>query len=311
MSAAGYGEARPPVTVVVPTRDRPDMLDRCLRSVRAAVTTDDEIVVVDSASRDAAAVAEVATRHSARLVRCRRKGVNRARNAGWQAARHDLLLFTDDDVVVDGGWVDEFVRAAQTHADAAFFTGWVGVLDGQHDRWSVAVKDDPAPALLTGATTGVIGHGANLALRRSSLAAVGGWDEALGSGGRFASAPEVDLFDRLFAAGHVGWFEPRARAFHDQWRGTGDVVRLQFRYGVGTGARIAKLVRTDRRRAAAVTRECLWEWGMVTLAGRVRDRDKTGTVVTLVRMLGYAVGFVRAVVTPVDDGLFRIGRIHR
>jgi glycosyltransferase involved in cell wall biosynthesis len=306
VSTAGHA-GRPPVSVVIPSRDRPGMLDRCIGAVRAALGDDDEIVVVDSASRDADAVAAVAARHHARLVRCEVKGVNRARNAGWQEARHDLLLFTDDDVVVDAGWVDGYAAASARHPDVAFFTGWLGVPDGQHSRWDVAVKDDETPGPLTPATAGVLGHGASLAVRRDALVAVGGWDESLGSGGRFASAPEVDLFDRLLLSGRTGWFEPRARAWHDQWRVSADVVPLYFRYGVGSGARIAKLVRTDRRRAAAVAWECFWRWGLLTLGQRLRERDKTGTVVTLVRMAGYVVGFARAIATPVRDGHFRPG----
>src|SRR5690242_7103115 len=87
-------------TVVVPTRDRPSQLAACLDSLRSALREGDELVVVDSASRDAAAVAAVARSAGARLVRCELPGVNRARNSGWRAGSRDVVLFTDDDVVV-------------------------------------------------------------------------------------------------------------------------------------------------------------------------------------------------------------------
>lgn len=295
----------PPVSVVVPTRDRPDMLARCLASVRQSLRAPDELVVVDSASRDADAVAAVARRYGARVVRCDLPGVDRARNAGWPSTSHPLVLFTDDDVVVDPGWASAFARCAHDHPEAAFVTGWIGVPEGQERGYEVAIKDDDEPAVLDRGTRGILGHGASLAVRRDVLVEVGGWDEALGSGGRFESSPEVDLFDRMLAAGRTGRFCPEARAWHDQWRAGTEIVRLHLRYGTGAGARLAKLVRTDRQRFGHVARECLWDWGLVAFGQHLRERDPRRAVVALTRMTGYLLGFVRALVVPVRQGHFR------
>lgn len=295
----------PPVSVVVPTRDRPEMLARCLASVRQSLRTGDELVVVDSASRAADVVAAVADRYGARVVRCEEPGVDRARNAGWPATSHPLVVFTDDDVVVDAGWVPAFSRCAGDHPEAAFVTGWIGVPDGQQRGYEVAIKDDDAPAVLDRSTRGILGHGASLAVRREVLAEVGGWDEALGSGGRFESSPEVDLFDRMLAAGRTGRFCPEARAWHDQWRAGAEIVRLHLRYGTGAGARLAKLLRTDRQRFGHVARECLWDWGLLALGQHLREHDLRRALVALTRMGGYVLGFVRALTVPVRDGHFR------
>ena len=207
--------------------------------------------------------------------------------------------------MVDTDWADGFAAAAVEHPDAAFFTGWIGAPDGQDDRWQIALKTGSQPQCLTRRSRGTLGHGASLAVRRTALEAVGGWDEAMGSGALFGSSPETDLFDRLFTAGGTGWFVPSARAWHDQWRGRGDIVRLQFRYGIGTGARIAKLVRTDGSRAAQVARDSWWHWGLDSLLQRLRHRDKTGLLTDLARMAGYVVGFARALTCPVRNGHFR------
>lgn len=297
--------SRRPVAVVLPSRDRPEMLARAVGALRDALGPDDELVVVDSASVDAARVAEVAAAQGARLVRCDAPGVNRARNAGWGATSSDLVLFTDDDVVVDAGWADAYAAAAEEHPQVDFFTGWIGAPDGQDDRWQVALKQDEAPVRLTSESRGTLGHGASLAVRRSMLATIGGWDETMGAGALFGSAPETDLFDRIFAAGGSGLYVPSARGWHDQWRGRGQVVRLNFRYGMGTGARVAKLVRTDRRRAARVAGMSLWSWGLVSIGQRVRHVDKSGFAIDVARLAGYLVGFSRAIVCPVRHGHFR------
>jgi glycosyltransferase involved in cell wall biosynthesis len=293
---------RAPCSVVVPTKDRPEKLERALASLKMALGSEDELVVVDSASADPG-VARVAKAAGAEVVRCERPGVNRARNAGWRATTHAALLYVDDDVVVGPGWADAFVGALADHPEAGFVSGRIGVPpeQGSVDR-PVAVKEELESATLTAASTGVLGHSASLAVRRTALDQVAGWDEALGAGGRFKSSPEVDLFDRLFAAGWVGWYEPSAEAWHDQWRTKSDLVHLDWRYGYGAGARIAKLIRSDRRRAAMVAREVFWTNGLRDAARNARHGYKTPVLLRLAQVTGATMGFARALPVRVIDG---------
>ncbi|MBV9291706.1 MAG: glycosyltransferase [Frankiales bacterium] len=295
---------RPPVAVIVPSRDRPEKLDRCLGSLRGALRDGDELVVVDSASIAADAVAAAAQRHGARLVRCELPGVDRARNAGWRTVQHDIVLFTDDDVTVDPAWADAFVECFATHPEAAFVTGWIGAMGEPDARFTVALKTDEQPVVLDSTTRGVLGHSASLAVRRDVLEKIRGFDESMGAGSRFRASPEVDLFDRIFAIGRTGRFEPSARAWHESWRGTGEVIRLHYGYGVGAGARMAKLLRTDRQRLRVVAAENLWSWGVVTLWEHVWRLRWRATVVDLNRIRGFVVGFTRGIRASVVDGHF-------
>jgi glycosyltransferase involved in cell wall biosynthesis len=277
------------------------MLERCLAAMRASVRPEDEIVVVDSASGDASRVAAIAAGAGARLVRCEQPGVNRARNAGWRAAYNQLLAYVDDDVVVDASWAGAFAQSAASHPSAAFITGRSDALDDAAHT-AVATKDDDTAAVLDRTTPGDLGHGNNLLVRASALAVVGGWDESMGVGARFKSAPETDLYDRLFAAGFSGWYEPTALAHHDQWRAPKDLVRLDWRYGFGNGARIAKLARTDRGRARRVGAEALWGWGLRRLVDAARLRHKTDAARIVARLAGTGAGAARGFASRVVDG---------
>ncbi|HUR51577.1 MAG TPA: glycosyltransferase [Mycobacteriales bacterium] len=304
--AATPDPVAPRVGVVVASRDRPDMVDRCLASVRTALSPHDELVLVDSASRDQhrPAYAEAAARHGAQLVRLDEPGVNRARNAGWRATTAPLVLFTDDDVEVEQGWVDAYLTCFAEHPEATFATGWLAAPEEAGQSNDVAVLDATTPRAIDRSARGVLGHGASMAVSRDALVAVGGWDEALGAGARFRAAPEVDLYDRLLHAGHLGRFEPRARARHHQWRSVGQLAALHFRYGLGSGARMAKLARYDRRRLLHAAREAWWAWGLKELWEHVRTRNERRAAIDVVRMAGYVLGFVEALGTPVKDGLF-------
>ena len=297
----------PPVTVVVPTRDRPERLERCLASVRAALRTGDELIVVDSASVDRQAVLAVATRFSDTVLRQDRPGVGLARNAGWRAGRHGSVLFTDDDVVVDTRWADALAAAVEANPDTGFITGRIDAPPGEPiPSREVALKRDPEPQVFDRTTVGNLGHSASLAVRRDALDAVGGFDEAMGAGGHFRSAPEADLFDRILAAGWVGRYEPAALAFHEQWRDLAQIRQLDFGYGLGNGARLAKLVRADRLRARRVAWDAVWHWGLADAMTQWRRGDRPLAKAALYRLAGTASGFVRGLTTPVEQGHFRL-----
>ncbi|HVS67852.1 MAG TPA: glycosyltransferase [Mycobacteriales bacterium] len=304
-AAAARMDSAGPVTVVVPTRDRPTQLAACLESLRGALHDGDELVVADSASRDAKAVALVASNAGARLVRCELPGVNRARNAGWRTGGNPIVLFTDDDVVVDPGWRDALATALAADSTLGFVSGRTLPPEGETPSRDIAIKRDDAPERYDVTSVGNLGHGASLAVPRAVLERLGGWDDSLGVGGRFGSSPEHDLFDRCFAAGFEGAFAPDALAYHSQWRGPRRLLLLDLRYGYGTGARLAKLVRIDRRRARRVAGDYFGA-GFAELGRELRARHGYPLLGTVLRLLAVPFGFLRAIVVPVRDGHYRV-----
>jgi glycosyltransferase involved in cell wall biosynthesis len=107
----------PEVSVIVPTRDRPRALAGCLASLERQHGPSFEIVVVDDASVDAAAVCAVADdAPRARLVRGRGRGPAAARNLGADAARASILCFTDDDCRPGPDWLDALVARVRQGA---------------------------------------------------------------------------------------------------------------------------------------------------------------------------------------------------
>lgn len=273
------------LSVVVPTRDRPEHLARCLAALRVSLAPEDELVVVDSAS----------TVPIAGALRCTRQGASRARNAGWRAARHDLVAFVDDDVVVEPGWADAMASALAEHAWVA---GAVGVPAGQEDRVRpVAVTTLTRPTRLTLATRGTLGASANLGVRREALVAVGGFDERLGPGTWTRAAEDLDLLDRLLETGRDGWFAPEAAAAHDQWRDRAALARLDHGYGIGLGARLVLLWRRGQRgRARTVLRDAVWAGTVLTGVRDLRHRFELGALLCLVRLLGVLRGVARGAV---------------
>ena len=237
--AALVGET---VSVIVCSRDRPDDLARCLASLAACDPAPDEIVVVDNSPGSPEVRALVAATPRARLVVEPRPGLSRARNAGVAAARGGLLLFTDDDVEVPPGWLVP-VRAAFPDPAVGCVTGQVlparldspaafsfevdyGGLAGSQvpRRIDARLLDQPfgeAPPVWQ------VGAGANMAIRRAVIDAVGGFDERLGAGAAGCSE-DSEFFHRALAAGWVCRYEPLAAVVHHH-RDSLAALRAQMR----------------------------------------------------------------------------------
>jgi GT2 family glycosyltransferase len=288
------------VSVVIATRDRPEQLAECLATVGRVLRDGDEMIVADF-SADQDAVARIVAEHGGRLLRCTRSGTSYARNLGLAEARHEIVAFIDDDVRVSQDWLVALEDAMVSAPDVAFVTGRLDVPPDQltYGR-PVTVKRELEPSVLTPSTRGTLGHSANMAVRRSSFRQVRGFDERLGPGTPFRAAEDNDLFDRFFAAGYVGRYEPAANGWHEQWRSRSQLVKLEWSYGLGTGARLARLLRTNRGRARMVATEYLWRNGIRVIPRLVRDRYEYGVAFVLARVAGAAVGFLRGLLVGID-----------
>lgn len=101
-------------SVIVPTRDRPSSLQRCLDSLVAQDFPRDrfEIIVVDDGSRRSPApLLEAYAEHDVTLLQQKNTGPAAARNAGAARARGCYLAFTDDDCSPATGWLSALEHA--------------------------------------------------------------------------------------------------------------------------------------------------------------------------------------------------------
>src|SRR5918999_2665134 len=189
------GPGGPPVTVVVATRDRPQSLARCLRALTALTYARFEVVVVDNApsTRETLAVVQQQSGQDARVryVRELRPGVSCARNRGLGEARGELVAFTDDDGVVDPGWLDGVLRGFDRSPSVACVTGLVpsARLDTAEQRYfdrrgsrgfccaprRYDRHGDLEASPLYPYTAGQFGTGANFAFRTAMLRNLGGF----------------------------------------------------------------------------------------------------------------------------------------
>jgi len=97
------------ISVIVPAYNAETTLGDCLAALQEQSLSRDryEIIVVDDGSTDR--TAQVARRYDARLIRQPNAGPAAARNQGAQAARGEILLFTDADCEPAPGWIERML----------------------------------------------------------------------------------------------------------------------------------------------------------------------------------------------------------
>lgn len=277
-------ERLPRASVVVPSLvRRVDDLARCLEHLARLDHPPFEVVVVDNRPEvgdDDPLPAMLADKPGFRSVRSLRPGVAAARNAGLEAASGEVVAFTDDDVAVDPLWLRAFGARFAAEPDLAactglilpaeletpaqvwferYFGGFAGerlfapltlsTVPGFWGRGSVEARSEDGALVRRAPLYGVgaYGAGASMAVRRSAALAVGGFDDALGTGTPSTGGEDLRILMDLLWARHRVRYEPAAVVKHRHRRGYDELTRQIRAGGTGLTATLTALVLDDPR----------------------------------------------------------------
>lgn len=253
----------PPVTAIIPTRDRRELLKTCMEGLGRTNYPHLEVIIVDNGSRqpDAIEYLEALERSGAAVLRVPGPfNYSALNNAAVRHARGEILCFLNNDVeFTDPDWLTLLVQHAVkrdigavgarllypdgTIQHAGVFTG-IGGGAGHAHRFQRA--DEPGyfeRARLPQRVSAVTG--ACMVVAKDKFLAVGGFDEA-----RFPVAfNDVDLCLKLNDRGWQSFYEPRSTLIHHESKSRGNdrskMNRARF------SAELAALKRvwnTDKRR---------------------------------------------------------------
>jgi mycofactocin system glycosyltransferase len=197
------------VTVVIPVRDRPAELDRCLAGLDGLT----RVIVVDDASRDPEAVKRIAAARGAAVIRRPvNGGPGAARNTGLNAARTQLVAFLDSDCVPRPGWLADLLPHFADPAVGAVAprivpheqgSGWLARYEGASSTLDMGAR----PSIVRpGARVSYV-PGAALVTRRA--AAGDGFRDGMHVG------EDVDFVWRMTRRGWRVRYEPHAVMGHD------------------------------------------------------------------------------------------------
>jgi glycosyltransferase involved in cell wall biosynthesis len=213
------------VTVLFATVNRAAQLTRTLAHCAELNTTGLtwQLIVVDNGSTDdtSAVLTDAATRLPLLALRQPEPGKNRALNLGLPHASGAMLVFTDDDIVPDKGWLQELVRVARDWPTHDVFAGritprfpegtpaWVRAHPFGRGAFAHFDLDQPEGPTSTRA------FGGNFAIR-AEVAARHQFNEDIGprAGADYVMGSETEYLLRLQRAGHTTVYAPTAKVEH-------------------------------------------------------------------------------------------------
>lgn len=120
---------RPKLSVVIPTRDRKELLREALASVRAIEGPDLSIEIIVSDNLSGEDMEPVAREYGARFVSSEPPGCGATRNGGYPLATGEFVCFLDDDDVFLPGHIRPMIAFLEAHPDYAACVGQIQLAD--------------------------------------------------------------------------------------------------------------------------------------------------------------------------------------
>jgi GT2 family glycosyltransferase len=280
-------DALPRASVVVPTVcEDPRELARTVESLLSLDYPDFEVIVVDNrpeAGRHR--LPEFPDDFRLRTTEEQQRGGSAARNRGLACATGDFVAFTDDDAVVDRGWLRAFGSrfALDPAVDAIcglvlptelktepqlWFEEFYGGFTRSFHADLLSLHHERASDPLFPYSPARFGAGCNMAFRRTTLEKMGGFVPALGPGTPARGGEDLAMFIELVTAGGTVAVEPGALVRHRHRRTEREFFRQVYSYGVGLTAMFAALVMHNPRHLGSLLRRV-----PVGLRLLVRPRD--------------------------------------
>lgn len=225
----------PSFSIVVPTFRRPDVLRGTLAALLALEYDRDsyEVIVVDDGADEPTArvVEELSGRGTSLILEAQQhRGAACARNRGARLATGDLVLFCDDDMIVEPSHLRMHMATRERHGDGLVSAAWQFApavetalrrtpfgryrIDLER-RYQSEAAGTPLPSDPGCLRMPLLGAG-NLALKRADFWEVGGFDENF----PVAGAEDQDFSTRARNAGFPLLLDTKIRCFQDDRRVT-------------------------------------------------------------------------------------------
>ena len=220
--------AAPKVSVVVAAFNAAATIGACLESLRSLNYPDYETIVVDDGSTDS--TAEMAEQGGARVVKIEHRGLGAARNEGARSASGEIVAYLDADACADRDWLYFLVETIVRRNAAA--AGGPNFAPEPVSATAAALACAPGLPREVRAGDDRLSQlcGCNMAIRKSALEIIGGFDEMFTTAG-----DDTDLSWRMTAANKLLAYAPSAVVIHERRATIKSYLVQQRGYGVGEG----------------------------------------------------------------------------
>ena len=200
-------------SIILATLNRSVEIEMCLQSFENQIERDFEIIIVDQSEDDK--TRKIAEKYENLIIKYYNvsfRGLSKARNYGIKHATGNYLCLIDDDAIYSENYLLEAKKAINNHGEIVVS----GKILNIEDRTTPFVKYDSKmnDKPLNAKSIVDFCPSAALVIPASVVSKIGGFNERLGVGNRFAAGEETDYLLRIFDSGYKIFFCEDMIAYH-------------------------------------------------------------------------------------------------
>ena len=213
------------VSVIIPTMDRPEMLEKCIKSVISSTYKNMEILVSDDSDSDGSRLVVDKLKDQFQkilYIRNTEKNISVAINKAIKRSKGELIFILDDDNEIDKGCIGEIVRSIthdkgvgivgplalyHSHRDIIMHAGVIrskfmrrAMYIHENEKWNGQIKEGEEVEDFANA----------FMFKREAAKKAGLWDLLVPYMGE-----DGDFEARVRKAGYTAIINPRAKTYHD------------------------------------------------------------------------------------------------
>jgi GT2 family glycosyltransferase len=294
------------ISALVCTYNRGAAIADTIASILANTHKDFELVIIDQSTNDESEIASRPYQSDNRLryIRTKQAGKAHALNRGLAESRGGIIAITDDDCTVPAHWLEKFEALFGFHANVA--VAFCNVEGAEHDASAGFIPANVRKSdKILRTSIDICGSrsiGAGMAVRRSMVEKLGGFDPMLGPGEYFKDGDDIDIKWRAVLAGYEVYESAGFAVVHFGFRTWAQGRELSRRNYTGIGASFSKPLKCGRWGFVIVplfevVRYCV----VPPLSDLLHFRRPRG----IVRLTAFANGFIQGLATRVDKASLR------
>ena len=221
---------------IVSTIDNSNTLDLCINSINKIASIDDEIVIVHQGTKKEIIFNKF--NKIEKITHLDQYGLSQARNAGALLAGNEILVFLDDDVIIN----EDYINNLENH-----FNNSIDAICGR-----INIKDynigyiKPHNELLCKINSSIFRLkkclGGNLIIKKTDFHSVDGFDLSFGIGAKYGGAEDIDIILKLLLMKKNIVYAPDVIVYHPKENQSNYELfsKKMYNYGRGEGAVLAK-----------------------------------------------------------------------
>jgi O-antigen biosynthesis protein len=214
------------ITVIIASKNRPDALMACLKSI---VKNDQQKFEIIVSKQDNLPLLYTPLSSQNRIFTCLftpKWGKSYALNSAITKAQGDVIAFTDDDCIIPPTWISEINSVFSRYPDISCITGNTYPYKNLphwkcQPTFSKKLKIYSKPIHHS-----QIGFGNNFAIKKSVLESIGFFKIWLGPGSVGLAAEDGEMINRLLITKHNILHDPKMTVYHNKLL-TNEQVRIQ------------------------------------------------------------------------------------